>query len=70
MGIIIIVFVTKKKRCKVCDIKEKYHNFEGNLKENRNNKRYLICYGLELFADVVECIKNKRDTMEIFLWKI
>ena len=38
MGIIIIVFVTKKKRCKVCDIKEKYHNFEGNLKETETIK--------------------------------
>ena len=56
----------EKKGCKVCNIKEKYHNFEEKLNENRKNKRYLICYGFELFADVVECVKHKRNTMDIF----
>ena len=60
------VSATKKQRFKVRDITEKYHNFKEELNENKNNKRYLVCYSFELFANVVECIKNKRDNMDIF----
>ena len=60
------VSATKKQRCKVCDITEKYHNFKEELNENKNNKRYLVCYSFELFANVVECIKNKLTTWIFF----
>ena len=60
------VSAMKKQRCKVCDITEKHHNFKEELNENKNNKRYLVCYSFELFANVAECIKNKRDNIDIF----